>query len=205
MDRTLFWGAADDAATEYRTRDSDPTGGGNFVVAERADGSSILLQWDDTAGEWVVGGPVNLNGNALTDAAGVEHAGELADASDVSPLQASSDVDHDATANRTHSGDALTPSSVDADSYSVASSPALIDVAASGSVSLSSGTATVDTGLSATDATFYLALGIDDPGADADVAGKLLFDSSAGTYQVVIEEVNSSQNPTVNYDILRVR
>lgn len=65
-DRELYWGAADDAATEYRTRDSDPAGGGDFIVAERADGSEILLQWDDSASEWVSAGAVNLNGNDVT-------------------------------------------------------------------------------------------------------------------------------------------
>lgn len=66
-DRELYYGAADDAATTYRQRDSDPNGGGDFIVAEKADGSQILLQWDDTAGEWVSGGPVNLNGNDITN------------------------------------------------------------------------------------------------------------------------------------------
>jgi hypothetical protein len=83
---------------------------------------------------------------------------------------------------------------------------ALIAVAASGAVTLSSGAGTVDTGLSATDATFYLALGIDDPNADAKIAGQLFWDDSAGTYKIDIQETDTSVgNPTVNYDVLRVR
>lgn len=63
-----------------------------------------------------------------------------------------------------------------------------MNVVASGQVSLSSGTAVVDTALSATDATFQLALGIDDPGADAKVSGRLFWDDSAGTYKIEIVE-----------------
>ena len=79
-------------------------------------------------------------------------------------------------------------------------------VAASGSVTLSSGSATVDTGLSATDATFTLALGVDDPNADVDLAGRLFWDDSAGTYKVqIVEATTSVGNPTANYDVVRVR
>jgi hypothetical protein len=69
-----------------------------------------------------------------------------------------------------------------------------------------SGTATVDTGLSTTDATFTLALGIDDPDADAKIAGRLFWDDSAGTYKIeIVEDGTSVGNPTVNYDVVRVR
>lgn len=51
---------------------------------------------------------------SLTDASGVQHTGELAESSDVSSIQSSSDVDHNQTTNRTHSGDDLSPSSVSA-------------------------------------------------------------------------------------------
>ena len=76
----------------------------------------------------------------------------------------------------------------------------------SGQVALSSGVATIDTTLSATDATFMLALGIDDPNADCEVAGRIFWDDSAGTYKIKILEQNTSVgNPTVNYDVVRVR
>jgi len=83
---------------------------------------------------------------------------------------------------------------------------ALLSRPASGSVQLSSGTAVVDTGLSDTDATFYLSLGVDDPGADTKISGRLFWDDSAGTYKIELVETETSVgNPTVNYDILRVR
>ena len=77
-------------------------------------------------------------------------------------------------------------------------------VVATGQVSLSSGTAVVDTGISVTDATFTLALGIDNPNADAKVSGRIFWDDSAGTYKVEIVE-QTAVNPTVNYDVVRVR
>lgn len=95
---------------------------------------------------------------------------------------------------------------VNVEALSVDADSALLGVAASGSVTLSGGVGTVDTGISATDATHYLALGVDDPNADVKLAGKLFWDDSAGTYKVEISEVDTSVgNPTVNYDILRVR
>jgi len=99
-----------------------------------------------------------------------------------------------------------TATDIDAGSYTVNSNNALLAVAASGSVTLSSGTATVDTGISASGATFYLALGVDDPNADVNLAGKLFWDDSAGTYKITIDEVDTSVgNPTANYDVFRVR
>jgi hypothetical protein len=50
-----------------------------------------------------------------------------------------------------------------------------------------------------------LALGVDDPDADAEVAGALFWDDSAGEYEVRIRETDTDVNPTVNYDIIRVR
>lgn len=79
-------------------------------------------------------------------------------------------------------------------------------VVASGQVALSSGEATVDTGVSAVDATFTLALGVDDPNADVDLAGRLFWDDSAGTYKIqIVEGTTSVGNPTANYDVVRVR
>ena len=81
-----------------------------------------------------------------------------------------------------------------------------LSVAATGQVTLSSGSAVVDTGLSATDATFYLALGVDDPNADTKISGRLFWDDSAGTYKIEIVETDTSVgNPTANYDVVRVR
>lgn len=95
---------------------------------------------------------------------------------------------------------------VSTDKVIIGSDQALISRPASGQVTLSSGLATVDTGLSITDATFYLALGVDDPDADAKVTGRLFWDDSAGTYKIeIVEDGTSVGNPTVNYDVLRVR
>lgn len=79
-------------------------------------------------------------------------------------------------------------------------------VAASGQTTLSGGTAVVTTGISAVDATFTLALGVDDPAADCKVTGRLFWDDSAGVYKVqIVEDGTSVGNPTVNYDVIRVR
>lgn len=103
--------------------------------------------------------------------------------------------------NHDHAGDTINPATIQVDSTS-----ALISVAASGAVTLSSGVATVDTALSAVDATFYLALGIDDPNANCKLTGRLFWDDTAGTYQIeIVEDGTNVGNPTVNYDILRVR
>jgi len=78
-------------------------------------------------------------------------------------------------------------------------------VVSSGEASLSNNVAEVATGISATDATFMLALGIDDPNSDAEVAGALFWDDSVGEYEVRIRETETDVNPTVNFDIIRVR
>lgn len=75
---------------------------------------------------------------------------------------------------------------------------------ASGSVTLSSGTATVDTGVSeSTTATFFVALGPDTD--DAEVAASIDA-NSGGNYEVHIDETQTNVgNPTIRYDIVRVR
>lgn len=70
---------------------------------------------------------------------------------------------------------------------------------ASGSVTLSSGSATV-TVESATGTTYYLALGTDE---NAKVSGRVFDD---GTVTVEIVETDTSVgNPTVDYDVIQVR
>lgn len=79
-----------------------------------------------------------------------------------------------------------------------------MDVVATGSVTLSSGSASIDTGVgSATTATFMVALG---PSTDdADVAADIKA-VSGGNYQVDVEETDTSVgNPTVEFDVVRVR
>lgn len=80
------------------------------------------------------------------------------------------------------------------------------EVVASGSVTLSGGVATVDTGVAnTTTATFMVALG--PATSDADVGAELRADSTSGNYEVDIEESpdTSVGNPTVEYDVVRVR
>jgi X-X-X-Leu-X-X-Gly heptad repeat protein len=75
---------------------------------------------------------------------------------------------------------------------------------ASGSVTLASGTATIDTGVGVgATATFYVALGPDTD--DADVAADIRA-ASGGNYEVDIQETDTAvENPTINYDVVRVR
>ena len=96
--------------------------------------------------------------------------------------------------------------SISTETLLIGGNNAVMSVAASGNKTLTNGRAEVGTALSATDATFYLALGIDDPNQDAKITGRLFWDDSDGTYNVeIIEDGTNVGNPTVNYDILRVR
>lgn len=69
MERRINWGSDASDAT-YRSGDLDGDGS-RYVVAETTDGSGntvdVLLEWDDTAGEFVYGGPVNMSGNDITN------------------------------------------------------------------------------------------------------------------------------------------
>lgn len=90
--------------------------------------------------------------------------------------------------------------------YTIGNQKLATEVVDSGQVSLASGSATVTTGITATDATFYPAIGVDDPGADVTgLAAQLDFNSTSGEYELTVKETDSSQNPTVNYDIVRIR
>lgn len=74
-----------------------------------------------------------------------------------------------------------------------------LEVIASGSVQLSSGSATV-TVESASDTTYYLALGTDN---NAKVSGRVFDD---GDVKVELVETDTSVgNPTVDYDVIKVR
>lgn len=94
---------------------------------------------------------------------------------------------------------------VDAGTYSLGGDTYAQSVVASGQVALSSDTGVVDTGESATDATYRVALGVDDPNADVKLSATLFWDDSAGTYKVEITENLGGVDPTVNYDIIRTR
>jgi len=90
--------------------------------------------------------------------------------------------------------------------YTIGNQKLATEIVDSGQVSLASGSATVTTGITTVDATFYPAIGVDDPGADVTgLAAQLDFNSTSGEYELTVKETDSSQNPTVNYDIVRVR
>lgn len=92
-DRQIDYGE-DETDAAYRSGDAGGTeGGGNFVVAELL-GDRVLMEWDQTAEEWVVRGPVDMDGrdvsnvgslsateasveNAPVDATGVARLSEL--------------------------------------------------------------------------------------------------------------------------------
>ena len=76
---------------------------------------------------------------------------------------------------------------------------ALMQVAASGSVTLSNGSATV-TVEAASGSTYYLALGTDE---NAKISGRV-FDDGDVKIELVETQTNVG-NPTVDYDVLRVR
>lgn len=65
-DRTINWGSSETEAT-YQSGDSDPTGGGNFVLARDTDAGRVLLEYQPGSDEWVVRGRVKAEdviGNA---------------------------------------------------------------------------------------------------------------------------------------------
>jgi hypothetical protein len=61
-ERDLLWGA-DATDAQFRTGDDQPDD--RFVLLEDTDAGTILLEWDDAAGEFVARGTVNMDGNAL--------------------------------------------------------------------------------------------------------------------------------------------
>ena len=80
-----------------------------------------------------------------------------------------------------------------------------LNAAASGTATLTSGLTSIDTGVgTASTATFMVALG--PATSDAEVAADVRADSGSGTYQVDIQETDTSVgNPDVAYDVIRVR
>lgn len=140
--------------------------------------------WDSTAGTL---------GSSIVNAASI-----VSDAIGTSELDLS--ITPTWTGKHTFNGGA------DADFYDLDGSKLAQSIPASGQTTLSGGSAVVDTAISATDATFMLALGIDDPDADTKVSGRIFWDDSAGTYKIeIVESGTSVGNPTVNYDVIRVR
>lgn len=199
---------------------------GDLVIRDQAD--NIVLRYDDTASEWEFPAGAAVDVSELIDGAGVSHSGELKDATDDPATHATTHEDggadeinvgglsgdladpqdpkgHGAT-HAAGGSDSLAGEQVDVGQLDVAGSVVAQSVALSGQVTLSSGSATVDTGISAVDATFILGLGVDDPNADVDLSGRLFFDNSAGTYKIqIVEATTSVGDPKANFDVVRVR
>jgi len=57
-ERTIDWGGTNSPYETHVDRDNND----RVVLAEDTDGNTVLLEWDGTAGEWVYGGPVNMDG-----------------------------------------------------------------------------------------------------------------------------------------------
>jgi len=141
----------------------------------------------------------------------IEHDGSSAASPGATALKIGETNPDDASADtRANDDPALRGRSLNADdatvnnSLSLGTDTALTSVVASGSIQLSSGSATVDTRISeSTTATFMVAFG---PATDdADVAADIRA-ASGGNYEVDVQETDTSiGNPTVEYDIIRVR
>lgn len=57
-ERTIDWGGSNSPYETHVDRD----GNDRVILAEDTDGNTVLLEWDGAAGEWVYGGPVNMDG-----------------------------------------------------------------------------------------------------------------------------------------------
>ena len=112
--------------------------------------------------------------------------------------------DHHAKYTDEEAQDAVGNNVGDGLSYDDANATVEMNVVATGSVTLSSGSATIDTGVSeATTATFQVAIG---PTTDDSEITASIQANSGGNYTVHFDEINTSVgNPTVEYDVIRVR
>lgn len=128
------------------------------------------------------------------------------------PVKYVEQVDFEGAVNKNGSGlvtseeaqDAVGNNVGDGLSYNDSSGSVSMNSVASGNVTLSSGQATVDTGIGeGTTATFFVAFG---PVTDGAEVAATIEAQSNGNYVVHIDEQNTSVgNPTVEYDVVRVR
>lgn len=63
-ERRINWGA-DATDAQYRTGDDESNN--RFIVAEDLDAGTVLLEYDESAGEWVSRGAVNVDGNDVSN------------------------------------------------------------------------------------------------------------------------------------------
>jgi hypothetical protein len=64
-EREILYGP-DVATADFATR-VDTDDNNRAKLLETADGATVLLEWDGAAGEWVYGGPVNMDGEDITN------------------------------------------------------------------------------------------------------------------------------------------
>lgn len=178
------------------------------LLEERVHGTDVTpdeFQYPPELG----GGDGQISHSELVDVGDNDHHARYSDEEARDAVAALLAAGGNVTIDVDDAGDTVTiglGSDLDVGTLSIDGTTALTSVAASGEVTLTEGAAVVDTGLSATDATFYPALGLDDPDANAKVACRLFWDDAAGTYQIeLVEDGTEVGNPTVNYDIVRVR
>ena len=166
--------------------------------ADLTDGSNVIYDQSSThvpltileaSSVTVAGNSVSLGGSTS-----IAHA-------DISSIGAS---DHHAKYTDEEAQDAVGNNVGDGLSYDDANATVEMNVVATGNVSLSSGAATVDTGISeSTTATFQVAIGPTTD--DAEITASIQA-NSGGNYTVHFDEINTSVgNPTVEYDVIRVR
>jgi len=191
---------------------ASPSTGDRYLIDDNPTGdwsgnANEIAEWDGS--QWVFDAP--SEGWAVF----IEDVDELKVYNGTNWVQFGSTLDHGALqglADDDHTqyllvdGSRSATGTIDAPSFSVDGNTLAQSVVFSGQETLSSGSAVVDTGISATDATFQLAIGVDDPDADTKLSGRLFWDDSAGTYKVeIVESDTSVGNPTANIDVVRVR
>lgn len=84
----------------------------------------------------------------------------------------------------------------------------LIDRPSSGAIQLLESEGTVQTGVTATEATHYVSLGVDPSSVsqDCEIAARLKYNNASGEYEIpIVEQTTGIGNPVINYDIMRVR
>lgn len=64
VERRINFGPGDGSG-KYRIEDTGSPG--DFVLAEDTSGQTVLLQWNDTAGQWEYGGPVDMGGEDVSN------------------------------------------------------------------------------------------------------------------------------------------
>lgn len=200
----------DSHASQHQDGGSDELDAADLAGAAGTSGQ--VLTTDGAAASWAAvpshasrhsdGGSDELDVADLAGGAGTSGQVPQSDGAAVTwTTLASADVsDFDEAAQ-----DAVGTTLTDGLAYDDANNETGLNVIKSNSVTLSSGVATVDTGVATSNtATFDIYLG---PATDdADLAAQIRADSGTGSYVFDIKETDTAVgNPTVEYDIIRLR